>query len=166
MKKVIILLVTALLLSGCMTPKKIDRFRAIYCQQFADTIIKDRPIKIPIYYNDTALLELYLECDSLGNVYQREKNTLNGKITTLQSELQNNKVTVYSRVKVHDTVYIHVNDTIVKSGVKVEVEKPITGFKKFKLNTWWYSVLFNIFVLLFAAYFIYRKINFFKKYLP
>lgn len=166
MKKLTFLLVAALLLSGCMTQKKIDRFRAIYCQQFTDTIIKDRPIKIPIYYNDTALLELYMACDSLGNVYQTEKNTLNGRIITLESKLADNKVTVYSRVKIHDTVYIHVTDTIVKSGITIPVEKPIKGWKKFQVNTWWHSVIFNLLVLIWVAIYIYKKINFFKKYLP
>lgn len=146
-----------------MTEKRANRLKKQLCHEFTTTIIKDSIVKVPIIYNDTALLELYLECDSLGNVLQVEKTTLNGKITTLQSELINNKVFVHSYTKVHDTVKITTTNTKVVAGTNIYTQKPLKTWQKVLI---WAGVFEFLLLCLFVYLWIKSKTSIFKKLIP
>lgn len=107
-------------LSGCMTPKKINKFKQIYCTDSVTVQIKDNIVKVPVYYSDSAFMDLFLECDSCGTVYFNSWQEANGKYIELKKKLEDNKLTVVSYVRIHDTVQVITHDTIVKERVKVK----------------------------------------------
>src|SRR5690606_19894792 len=95
-----------ILCSGCVLDRmaKNPVFKAKVCNSCGgrDTSIinnidstfiihKDTNIVIP---NDTAALRIKLECDSLGNVFIRDINNKNGKITYLNHLLKDNQLLI------------------------------------------------------------------------
>jgi len=134
MKKVLFALtvISAIMINySCMTSeKRINKFKRLHCKDFTTTIVKDSLIKIPIYYTDSAYMSLFLACDSNGQIYQIEKETLQGKISTLESRLTDNKVYITSKVKVTDTVVKIVTNTIEKTGANIYSEKPLKTWQK------------------------------------
>jgi len=150
MKKITTLLLVAMLMSGCMTERKQNRLKKLLCNEFSTTIVKDSIIKIPIYYEDSAAMQLYLWCDSLGNIHQSEKTTLQGKISALEARLTDNKVYIRSTTKVTDTVLKTVTNTKTIQGANIVTEKP---------KTWWQKTCgigFPICIALFVLWLIWR----------
>lgn len=95
-----------ILCSGCVLDRmtKNPKFKAKVCNNCGgrDTLInniidstfiihKDTNIVVP---NDTAALKLKLECDSLGNIFIRDINNKNGKITYLNYLLKDNQLLI------------------------------------------------------------------------
>lgn len=132
MKKTIIIIL-AVLLTGCMTPRKISRFKSIYCIDSVSVQIKKNIVKVPVYYSDSSMFELFMACDSLGNIYWNKWKETDGKYTDLQAYLENNKLTVTNYVKIHDTIKITEHDTIKFEQVIKEVEKPFKKIDSFTL---------------------------------
>jgi len=99
-------------LSGCMTEKKINKFKQQYCRDSVSIQIKDRIVKIPVMYQDSAMLEMWFSCDSAGTVYFNSWQEANGKYIELKKKLDSNKLTVKSYVYIKDTVFTMVHDTV------------------------------------------------------
>jgi len=154
MKKITTLLLVALLMSGCMTSeRRIEKFKRIHCKDFSTTIVKDSIIKIPIYYEDSAAMQLWLACDSLGNVYQTNSAYWHGKYTEVQSALKSNVVYVKTKVTIHDTIKEIVTNTVTKSGANIYTNK-LNSYQKF--CTWAFPIL-AIIILLYLFWRLYFK---------
>jgi flagellar biogenesis protein FliO len=121
-------------LGGCMSAKKINKFKQIYCTDSVTVQIKDNIVKVPVYYSDSAFMDLFLECDSCGTVYFNSWQEANGKYIELKKKLEGNKLTVVSYVHIHDTVQVITHDTIVKERVKVkEVTNEVGMWQRAKI---------------------------------
>jgi len=153
MKKAIILILISVFAFGCMTEKRANRLRSQLCQQTSTTIIKDSLIQIPIYFDDSAYMQLYFACDSIGNVYQKDAIYFKGKYTTLQSTLNNNSISVVSKVIVKDTVYKTVTNTIKEKGSIV--------YKKFEPNRYQNFIMIGFWIelILIILYILYRLLK-------
>ena len=152
MKKLFLLLIIPVIMFGCNTPKHINKMKVKYCRDFTSIIVKDSLIKIPVYYSDSAFLQLYLACDSNGQIIQIEKEVLQGKISTLESSLSNNRVTVHSRTIIHDTLYKTITNTIEKSGTIIYKEKPFNQWVGFRLIGFWVLLLIILFYLFYRIF--------------
>ena len=99
-------------MGGCMSAKKINKFKQEYCKDSVSVVIKDRIVKMPVLYQDSAMLEMWFECDSSGTVYFNSWQEANGKYIELKKKLDSNKLTVKSYVYIKDTVFTTVHDTV------------------------------------------------------
>ena len=116
---VIAMFIALMVFSSCMTEKKINKFKEVYCGP-AIVIIKDSLIKVPVINPaDSTLLELWLECDSCGNVYYSRYNYYEGKWLEAEAKLKDNVIKYVS-------IYKTKTDTITVQVEKIkEVTKPI-----------------------------------------
>ena len=128
---IILGLFAAYAFSGCMTEKKINKFKDRYCKDSVSIQIKERIVKIPIYYADSSMLEVYLQCDSLGNIYYTNWKQIEGKYSDLQAALKDNVLTVKNYVTIYDTAHITVTDTNKFQQAKV------TTNELTKSQAWW-----------------------------
>lgn len=163
----IILYIIALLLvawfvivnSGCMTAKRIEKFKGIYCCDSISVQFKEKIVKIPVFYSDSSMFEAYLTCDSIGNIYYTQWKQTEGKYTDLQATLQNNVLSGKVYIKIHDTIKTVQHDTI-KYNQVVKVTNQLTTGQSFWL------VLGKVFVCVVSALILFFVIRFFvKKYL-
>ncbi len=165
MKKLLLFCFVVISLSGCWTEKKINRFKDIYCIDTKDSVYIEKLVKIPVYYSDSSGIEMWLRCDSIGEVLIYQKNTLQGKYTTLKDSLKNNKLTIYGRVYIRDTIIK--TDTIIRTKESAVIEKTtnvIKGWQYFFLYSggllWLILLIYSLYRL--AMFFI-NKYSLFKK---
>lgn len=145
--------------SGCMTAKRIEKFKGIYCCDSISVQFKEKVVKIPVFYSDSSMFELYLQCDSIGNIYYTKWKQTEGKYTDLQATLQNNVLSGKVYIKIHDTIKTVQHDTI-KYNQVVKVTNQLTTGQSFWL------VLGKVFVCVVSALILFFVIRFFvKKYL-
>ena len=143
-------------LSGCMTERKINKFKELYCKDSVSVQIKERIVKIPIYYADSSMLEVYLQCDSLGNIYYTNWKQIEGKYSDLQAALKDNVLTVKNYVTIYDTAHITVTDTnkFQQANITTNI---LTNAQKNQIKAFWYLlVIVVIFITIFILYRIYR----------
>jgi len=144
-------------LGGCMSAKKINKFKQKYCKDSVSVVIKDRIVKIPIYYSDSSMLEVYLQCDSLGNIYYTNWKQIEGKYSDLQAALKDNVLTVKNYVTIYDTAHVIVTDT-----VKFQQENVITN-KLTKSQSFWVRTgkwSFSIAIILLVIAIVYTFFRF------
>lgn len=98
--------------SGCMTAKRIEKFKGIYCCDSISVQFKEKVVKIPVFYSDSSMFEAYLTCDSIGNIYYTQWKQTEGKYSDLQAALKDNVLTVKNYVTIYDTAHIIVTDTV------------------------------------------------------
>lgn len=161
MKKLIIfaVLAAAALLQSCDGAKRIQNKLDKYCKLCPNkdsvvTIIEHRDTTITLPGETVEVIDS-VYCDSLGNVYSIRLSEKQGQITTLETQLRNNR---YKSKAVVDTVYktikgntVYVNRTQTKT-ITVE-EKYTPGFVNFLA---WSG---GICLLILLIYLIYRVIK-------
>lgn len=145
-------------LSGCMTPKKINEFKQIYCRDSVSIQIRDNVVNVPVYYSDSAFMELWLECDSCGTVYFNSWHELDGKYIELKKKLENNVLKVVSYISIRDTVEVITHDTIVKETVKIEHPGKVTWWQRVKSILTGVVSCLVIGLIIFVIYFFRKKI--------
>lgn len=135
-------------LSGCMTPSKINKFKQQYCKDSVSIQVKDRIVKIPVMYQDSAMLEMWFECDSAGTVYFNSWQEANGKYIELKKKLDSNKLTVKSYVYIKDTVFTTVHDTVKFQQANV-ITNELTKTQSFwvRAGKWSFSIAIILFVI-------------------
>jgi len=156
------LIVACFYLSACMTPKKINKFKQQYCRDSVSIQIKDRIVKIPVLYQDSAMLEMWFSCDSAGTVYFNSWQEANGKYIELKKKLDSNKLTVKSYVYIKDTVFTMVHDT-----VKFQQANTTTNILT-KSQEWWIKCgkwSFSITLILIVIALVYTFFKFKSKIL-
>jgi hypothetical protein len=143
-------------LSGCMTPSKINKFKQQYCKDSVSIQIKERVVKVPIYYSDSSMLEIWLQCDSLGNIYYTNWKQIEGKYSDLQAALKDNVLTVKNYVTIYDTAHIIVTDTVKFQQENVITNK-LTKSQKNQIKAfWWLLAIVIVSITVFILYKIYR----------
>ena len=144
-------------LGGCMSAKKINKFKQKYCKDSVSVVIKDRIVKMPVLYQDSAMLDLWMECDSCGNVYFNSWQEANGKYIELKKKLEGNKLTVVSYVHIKDTVFTTVHDTIKYQQANVVTNELTKG------QAWWIRTgkwSFSIAIILLVMALVYTFFRF------
>lgn len=164
MKKTIILITALFIIAGCNTPKRINRLKARYCHDYTITTVKDSLIKIPIYYTDSAFMQLFLACDSNGQIYQTNAEYWQGKYSSLESRLVDNKVYVHNTVKIRDTVTKIVTNTVKVTGANIYKEKPFSQWVSFRLIGFW--VLLAVIVIYLVLRYLKGKFSWANKFIP
>lgn len=142
--------VTLFLLStqSCMTAKKINRFKELYCKDSVSVVIKDRIVKIPINVTDSSSLDLFLECDSIGNVYYKKWQYVKGQYTALKVQLDKNKMQITGTAIIHDTVEKIITDTSKFQQVVIKTNE-LTKSQNFWIRTgkWSFSITLILIVI-------------------
>lgn len=143
-------------LSGCMTPSKINKFKQQYCKDSVSIQIKERVVKVPIYYSDSSMLEIWLQCDSLGNIYYTNWKQIEGKYSDLQAALKDNVLTVKNYVTIYDTAHISVTDTVKFQQANVTTNV-LTKTQSFWVRTGKWSFSIVIILLVIAVVYMFFK---------
>ena len=154
MKRFLLLLLIPLLLSSCMTRKMCER----RCQRA--TSVKDSSsvlvvTKDTVIYseNDTAWLELLLECADSNQVYITKLNEKSGK--TVKTEVVYRDRIMYvtatvtpEPIKIETVRYIKDTTTIRATYGTRDVEKPLSWWQKFLMwsGAIFYGLLFLILI--------------------
>lgn len=135
-------------LSACMTPKKVNKFKELYCRDSVSVVIKDRIVKIPINVTDSSSLDLFLECDSIGNVYYKKWQYVKGQYTALKVQLDKNKMQITGTAIIHDTVEKIVTDTSKFQQVVIKTNE-LTKSQNFWIRTgkWSFSITLILIVI-------------------
>jgi len=154
-------------LAGCMTPKKINKFKELYCKDSISVVIKDRIVKVPVNITDSSSLDLWLECDSIGQVYYKNWQYIKGQYTALKVQLDKNKMQITGTAIIHDTVDRIVTDTIIKSQTKI-VKNELTKAQQTRQAWFWYFLIEHILLILLILTYTFFKFKtkilaFFKK---
>lgn len=153
-------------LSGCMTPSKINKFKDRYCKDSVSIQIKDRVVKVPIYYSDSSMLEIWLQCDSLGNIYYTNWKQIEGKYSDLQAALKDNVLTVKNYVTIYDTAHIIVTDTVKFQQANTTTNILTKGQQLRQQIFWCFLIEHILFILIALVYTFFRFkskiIGFFK----
>jgi hypothetical protein len=153
-------------LSGCMTPSKINRIKQQYCRDSVSIQIKDRIVKVPIYYADSSMLEIFMQCDSIGNIYYTNWKQSEGKYSDLQAALKDNVLTVKNYVTIYDTAHVTVTDTV-KFQQANSVTNILTNGQQLRQTIFWCFLVEHILLFLITIVYTFFKfktgiINFFK----
>ncbi len=127
---IIALLIVAAFLffcNGCYTVKQ--------CKQFCvDSVSVQHtyiPLQIPVYYEDSSLLKIWLDCDSAGNVYYTNWQQVSGKNTELQAKLDNNVATIKYKTVYKAVIDTFIKDTVIFKQITKEVERKKTSVEGF-----------------------------------
>lgn len=121
--------ITLICISGCTTTKYIEVEKTKTIKE----VVRDTAI---VMEADTAMMQALLECDSLGNVYITEIETLRKSSdmeTTVKIErdtlhIFTKRDTITEYVSIKDSYYTEV-DTIIKV-----VERELSRWEKFRIN--------------------------------
>ena len=154
--------------SGCkMSEKQINKFKQEYCKDSVSVVIKERTVKIPVYYADSSMLEIWLQCDSMGNVYYTNWKQIEGKYTQIKGKLDSNIIKVKTILHIKDSVRYLERDTNKYQQAQVTTNV-LTNTQEFwiKAGKWLFSIMIIIFVALFTyLFFRFKKkiLAFFKK---
>jgi hypothetical protein len=113
------------------------------------------------------MLDLWMECDSCGNVYFNSWQEMEGKYIEIKKKLEGNKLTVVSYVNIKDTVFTTVHDTIKYQQANV-VTNELTKGQAWWIRTgkWSFSIAIILLVMaLVYTFFRFKKsiLTFFKK---
>ena len=106
-------------LSGCMTEKRINKFKNIYCKDSISVVIKERVVKIPVYYADSSMLEVWLQCDSIGNIYYSNWKQIEGKYIQVKAKLDSNIFKVKTILNIKDSIRYIARDTNKYNATKI-----------------------------------------------
>jgi len=128
MRKLLIIVMIVFLMTGCRTPRQLpqsDRVITI-TNTIHDTVVKTKP--------DSAMIKAFLRCDSLGNVYVcniESLQTSNKVKPTI--EIRDNTITLKCKVD-SQAVYIrwketHVSDVTQKTLPPVYIEKALSWWQ-------------------------------------
>lgn len=141
---------------SCNTAKRINRFKEMYCRDSVSVVIKERIVKVPIYYADSSMLEIWLSCDSMGNIYYTNWKQIEGKYTDLQAHLANNVLSVVNYVTIHDTIERIVTDTVKFQQANTTTNILTTAQKNQIKAFWWLLAIVVVSITVFILYKIYR----------
>jgi hypothetical protein len=143
-------------LSACMTPKKINKFKELYCKDSVSIQIKERVVKVPIYYSDSSMLEIWLQCDSLGNIYYTNWKQIEGKYSHLKAKLDSNIIRVKTVFKIRDSIRYTERDTNKYQQANVTTNI-LTKSQKNQIKAfWWLLAIVIVSITVFILYKIYR----------
>jgi hypothetical protein len=149
-------LFAAYALSGCMTEKKINKFKQQYCKDSISIQIKERIVKIPILYNDSAMLDIWLQCDSIQNIYYSSWQYYQGKYTEIKTKLDNNKISIKSVVNIKDSIHYIERDTNRYQQANV-ITNELTKGQQTRQHWFWYFLIENIVFILLLLLYIFIK---------
>jgi hypothetical protein len=102
MKKLALLIVPSILLSGCVMERMAqnDKFRQKVCSACAgrdtvmltrtDSVVRLQVDTLVVTERDTASIYIRLGCDSIGNVYVKNMKSQQGRIISLSADLRDN----------------------------------------------------------------------------
>jgi hypothetical protein len=108
MKNSLLFTATCLLLSaGCTRTVYVTKTVTDSTSTTVHYITRDTLIQLP---PDSAAVQMYLECDSTGQVLLRQIETLNGQLIEARTGLANNVATVIAAVKPAATVEATLTD--------------------------------------------------------
>jgi hypothetical protein len=92
---------------------------------------------------DSAAVQMYLECDSTGQVLLRQVETLNGQLIEARAALTNNVATVSAAVKPAATVEATITDRITDTERR-HTEAEVTISEVPRPARWWEKLFFWI----------------------
>jgi len=153
-------------LSGCMTEKKINKFKQQYCKDSVSIQIKERIVNVPILYNDSAMLDIWLQCDSVQNIYYSSWQYYQGKYTEIKTKLDNNKISIKSVVNIKDSIHYIERDTNRYQQANT-VTNILTKGQQLRQTIFWCFLVEHILLFLIALVYVFFKfksgiVNFFK----
>ena len=154
MQRLIILILSVLLFTSCMTRRK--------CQQYCDAMnrshitdtntyvekVRDTTIVVP---PDSAIIQALFECDSIGQIHIKELHELKSKGLETKVEYGNNTVYLYMRTDENKIrlkyLDIFKGRILTKTVVNtVEVKRPINKFFLWaSISGWGIIILWLIF---------------------
>ncbi|MDL2315039.1 hypothetical protein LJC16_02135 [Bacteroidales bacterium OttesenSCG-928-C19] len=149
MKKLFTIILSLFLFTACKTSKM-----PVQVPVEKETIITERLVPV-VNPADSLLLQLLLECDSLGNVRLQQLNETKTNGIESNLSLANNKLDYTAGTK-RDTVYVPVKDTSRTGQIPIYVDVPGETIYK---TTLWQSIQINGFWVLLIILVIIIKIK-------
>lgn len=155
MKKILTIIFLIICLSSCSTIKYVPITDTENTHKVDSTIIQYRDTTIYVEVPVEVVKEVVPELDTLRMETSLAKSTsyLDTTTRTLKGELKNKQEPLEKIVYLPSKEHIVYRDSIVTKEVPVEVE-----VEKEIIPKWcWYSVIFNVIVLCYIGFKIYRK---------
>jgi hypothetical protein len=147
MKHCLLLTACCLLFAGCTRTVYLTKTVTDSTATIVRYIPRDTLIQLP---PDSAAIQMYLECDSTGQVLLRKLETLNGQLIEARAALTDNVATVSATVKPAAAIETTVTDRVTETERR-HIETEVTIREVPRRARWWEKLFFWIGVATTAA---------------